>query len=221
MKPLPLYVFIHIPKCAGTSIKTILEENIKNTYRYPRGVEPECGWENVNCIHGHFTPIEPILRREFKNRDFKYYTLLRHPVDRTISYYNFSMGTHILERVIPFEKWINNDDGATHMKFNTMCYYLGNGEKNQVHKVNLKIAMHQLKNEFELFSTVDKMRTFINFLKWQLNIKPKRTMIEDFQIPWENKTKKQFVRRGEFDDLIIQKNDLDMELWGLANELIK
>ncbi len=215
----PLYVFIHLPKCAGTTIKTILEQNIENTFRYPRGVEPECGWQNVNCIHGHFTPVLPVEKGEFKNRKLRYFTLLRHPVDRTISYYNFSMGTHAPHKIIPFEEWIDDDSSETHMKYNTMCYFLGNGENNKAHELNLKIAKHNLSNVFFLFGTVDKIDCFGDELYNQVLVNFKFYAKENVWI--KNATKKHFIKRGDFDDLIIQKNDLDMELWEFANEFLR
>jgi Sulfotransferase family len=101
----PLLVFVHIPKTAGTTLTTILNMNqpgarsraLGNVFKggggVKRGVKFErirgerggLDLEGVNVLTGHF----PLGMRKHlpKDRDVRSFTFLREPADRTLSHY--------------------------------------------------------------------------------------------------------------------------------------
>ena len=71
------YAFIHIPKCGGTSLTRALNQRIK--------------------VH------DTALERQKKLggtrwREIYTFSVVRHPYDRTVSYYNFILKTHFAEQ---------------------------------------------------------------------------------------------------------------------------
>ena len=99
----PLLVFVHIPKTAGTTLRTVLSMNepgsrsraLANVFkggggistrmieRLRKGSGPDLG--NVRLLRGHF----PLGIREYlpKDREVRCFTFLREPADRTLSHY--------------------------------------------------------------------------------------------------------------------------------------
>lgn len=90
-------VFIHVPKAAGSSIRSLIEANYPEdrslpVYR-PQGVgmsealEPERTRKLKDCqvVYGHI----PTVVHHFTDRPCNYFTFLRDPVERAISEYKF------------------------------------------------------------------------------------------------------------------------------------
>jgi hypothetical protein len=115
-----LTVFLHVPKCAGRTFQDVLENNYAKgrIWRYPRGSEPPCGWDHMQCVHGHF-PIEKWqvynkqtkeyewkgIDIDFPNREKVYFTLLRDPIERVWSYYHHTDGHRIYGSI---QKWMED-----------------------------------------------------------------------------------------------------------------
>lgn len=131
-----LYVFIHIPKTAGTTFESILykrfPENIL-TFRYPRGVDED--WDKVKCIRGHINMNHAENDINFRDREFVYFTFLRNPIERMYSNYYYA------ERDITIKQWLRSNDPFVE---NLMTKYLGNAGVNIPTESNLKIAMENL-----------------------------------------------------------------------------
>ncbi|MGC1310037.1 MAG: sulfotransferase family 2 domain-containing protein [Phormidesmis sp.] len=93
-----LYLFQHVPKCAGTTVINHVEDelrhkslNLEKKYQYKNEVwgglvRQNIKYDSLLSVHGHrvFYGLHNISEREYR-----YYTFLRHPVDRVISLYNF------------------------------------------------------------------------------------------------------------------------------------
>jgi hypothetical protein len=111
-------VFYHIPKSAGTTLNRILRLN------YPRESLVECGintqefmadlktWPSerlaqIRLLQGHF----PFGIHEILPGQSHYFTILRHPVDRVISYYYHARREplHYLHRMIHENAWSLKD----------------------------------------------------------------------------------------------------------------
>jgi Sulfotransferase family len=101
-------VFIHIPKTAGTTLRSVLLMNeprrlvrsVGNVFKGHGGISteligrlatkdpiPELKGYRVVTGHIHFGIREDLVRHVAGRRRVRYYTLLREPVDRTLSHY--------------------------------------------------------------------------------------------------------------------------------------
>lgn len=98
-------VFLHIPKCAGTSVADAIREHVgaENSYFYGKN-EPYKQYEKsapdlgrYRFIKGHLTLQQINLIRGPK----KIFTLMREPVGRVLSWYEF-MARHKLTTLHPF-----------------------------------------------------------------------------------------------------------------------
>lgn len=85
-------IYIHIPKCAGTTMDYILKANCSASYyRTPIGKWNELGKasskfrRNIRCLVGHF----PHGLHRHLSQPCVYATMLRDPVDRLLSLYKF------------------------------------------------------------------------------------------------------------------------------------
>jgi hypothetical protein len=106
--PDTVLVFVHIPKTAGTLVRMVINSNepgdrnrkpganvfkggggastktIEKLRDEPRSLD----LERVRALHGHFPlGIRDFLDSGFPERDFRYFTFLREPVDRSVSHY--------------------------------------------------------------------------------------------------------------------------------------
>jgi sulfotransferase famil protein len=88
----PLFIFVHIPKTAGTSVTRGLREifGIKKVYRPPpRGFRliremPLSEFAPYRCVSAHM-PMR-VLRAKFGD-EASYFTVIREPVARVVSFY--------------------------------------------------------------------------------------------------------------------------------------
>jgi hypothetical protein len=110
--------FLHIPKCAGSTIRTLIAQN------YPASsvIGFNGNWDDIiwfrctpeeykrqySIVHGHF----PWNMHFGLNSDFRYFTVLRNPVDRHFSDYFYQkrwsdapLHSDIVSRPISLESW--------------------------------------------------------------------------------------------------------------------
>lgn len=89
--------FIHIPKTAGTAIRLALEKGIGNNRVFSMGYHctvdewyktlPPDALQDYSVIHGH-TPRNSFNRF---SSEFQFSTVIRDPIERTASFYNFML----------------------------------------------------------------------------------------------------------------------------------
>ena len=121
------YVFIHIPKCAGSTFSTILDKNM-NTYSITNLDEPGADLieTSVACIRGHIS--FDYAEKSGINQP-KYICFFRHPVQRSLSWFYYAH-QHDKERDI--NRFINDDRHPQYnYMFNAMSCQLGNVSRTQ------------------------------------------------------------------------------------------
>ena len=100
-----LYIFLHINKCAGTTLREHIRNNLKDDeflllYKHEKPIfKKKIGKyiksltkekkDKIKIIFGH--RVYYSLHKLFPDREVRYITFLRNPVDRTISHYNFTV----------------------------------------------------------------------------------------------------------------------------------
>lgn len=130
----PLYAFYHVRKCAGTTLIKTMQKNLNpsewiqlnpkgddlTSLRYrstaqildPDGVDVRMRClsneekMNIRFIFGHRTYSD--IAQIFKDREVRFITFLRHPVERTLSHYNWvcQKATKQGRSITPFEVWL-------------------------------------------------------------------------------------------------------------------
>ena len=91
-------IFLHLPKNAGTTLNAVLKKRYSEEEIFQVGYNENGKWninefielsqkekDRIEFLTGHFIFG---IHEHFSN-EFKYVTMLRHPVDRTISFYNY------------------------------------------------------------------------------------------------------------------------------------
>lgn len=93
-----LPIFLHLPRTAGTSFQRVAENFLGKSrilaiygsdIESPKEVIRHADLTRIKLIRGHFSyGVHEALPSEYANR-FKYFTIVRHPVDRVVSLYNY------------------------------------------------------------------------------------------------------------------------------------
>ena len=144
------YIYIHIPKNSGTSIRNILV----NHYDYPEYM-----------FSGHFTVQQSIARAKLNNYKYdKIFTVVRNPYSRLASIYFFlqrkmSEHVHILRgqdltlpfKILNFSQFIKFFLLEVDMRFLWMNYYMFFPQNSWIdkHKHEVNILKHEEREKIE------------------------------------------------------------------------
>lgn len=94
------FIFIHIPKTAGTSVKEVFHKWYANRIcfhyydstnnRMPRKRKLSLFFKPCECIYGHFNSARGFGVADYYPEVTQFITFLRDPFDQAVSLYNFS-----------------------------------------------------------------------------------------------------------------------------------
>jgi hypothetical protein len=220
---LPL-VFVHLPKTAGTFVRSVLNSNyedVQSVYTTPP-FKPLRNMSHdekelilkADVVIGHVSVYE--FSTELHS-DLKFYTVLRNPVDRVISYYNHMMTHNELyktKKLSPLSYLENSND---YQLDNLQLRYLsGNPVKQSVGEPELEKAISMIKSGRIIPGIKEDMqRTFRSLLIFR------GANASDY--PERNKSSFGFSRASMTDaeiDAFRQHNALDMKLYSYCRNAI-
>lgn len=221
----PVNFYIHVPKTAGTTFKTIIETlypwqeifwaKNKKYVGDKIGRLSEADIQKLRIVAGH-TPFG--MHEYFPFQNFQYFTFLRHPVDRAISHYYYLKRTPNQK----FYHYINEQGYSLHqlleerlfMNFNMQTYWLTGIDKDYFRNGNqdeetINLALHNIDKYFTFIGLNDRFDESLILLKrklgWSMpyyaskNVTQKRDKQADFS--------------AETIDLIKETNKMDMRLY--------
>lgn len=225
-----MLIYPHIPKTAGTTMQSILEQNYNSGfYRvHSRGNyrtwlrEPRSIRNTTTCLQGHFT----YGVHKYITRPYQYITFLRDPVERIISFYYYiqDKNNHRLSKLfnktklttIINERWF----AATN---NDMTRFIAGRKDIGINRPVGKMTSDDLvlaKKHLSLFTAIgfvetfdEDLQTFAIQFRWE-NIQYKSELVHP-----SRPTKSDLA--PDVIELIKKYNKQDLELYDYARELVK
>tara|TARA_R110000851_G_scaffold67262_8_gene151993 strand:+ start:151 stop:852 length:702 start_codon:yes stop_codon:yes gene_type:complete len=171
------YIFIHIGKTAGTSFREFLHNNVQKHYfgygklyslvddrDTPKFLQLEKYGYQVfdyfDLFSEHFSyGLHPFL----KTKDYQYITMLREPIARIISLYNYSIDRDWISEDVNIIDWFMKQDND----------FLGERKLKQIKHISgapidlpvdvqINLAVKNLKRDNMLFGIVEEYNEFID-----------------------------------------------------------
>ncbi|MCK5662032.1 MAG: sulfotransferase family 2 domain-containing protein [Thiotrichaceae bacterium] len=215
-KPGQLLAFIHVEKAAGTSFIHILRHNYFMKYidarpyhRESRGLFSASDLSvarkvvpGLSCIAGH--SIKPFSDIGAVVPDIQYITILRDPVKRYVSQYQYWVER--MDKKLSFEEFLDTEEVRN---FQTKKFD-ASGDIEKAKKV--------LQKKIMLVGFVDEFDEFLVLLRDKL-----RPLVFDPQYKQQNLAKNKVKISGLFEkykDKIKENNALDIELYNYARDVI-
>ena len=232
--------FLHIPKTAGSTLRSLLQLQYKNSNAlFLKGSDPVQSlndWmdnntlEHIDLLFGH---VDFGIHKNF-SKDFNYATMIRHPLNRVISHYNYVKreSSHYLHR-----KVIDNNLSLKQFVENGYSLELNNGmvriligaggsHKNEYSKYNipygkcenwmLQEAKENIKQHFKIVGLQEEFEKSIVLLKRTLNWNTYKPYVS------QNRALKKYKQLDEDTYNVIRKyNELDFQLFECVQDSFK
>jgi len=244
IKPFDTFIFTHIPKCGGVSFRNFIykaatQSDIPSVRIYIPG-------ENYLYINKNLLQLSERELKRFRQKKIKvlanhsyynthllydlpnfkspfYYTILREPIDRFISHYNFfnykngnqgckgiSLSELPTEKLIAIAKKLGN----VHTRYISGIDQLSDFGATDA----LEIAKHNLEFGYADFSILENIETDLILLS---NKSPEWLTIRPKEFPIMNQNKLVFPLETKVLDIIKEYNQLDLALYSYAVSLKK
>ncbi|WP_445487020.1 sulfotransferase family 2 domain-containing protein [Niallia sp. 03133] len=209
-------VFIHIPKTGGTTLNEIFKRQYNSkkfhdhdSYNGEIKTLDELNEHEKNkilAVAGHHFYGD----HEYFNKPFRYFTMLRNPVDRVISLYYFLQTFPGYERVkdMSLEEYILAEPEAQNNQTVLICGDFVNPD--------LDTAKERLKT-FQIVGVTDMFDESLFFLKKEFNWKKVNYTKKNIT---KNRPLKEEIS-SDLINLIKEYNALDIELYYFAKQLLE
>lgn len=228
----PAAIFLHIPKTAGTTLLNILDRQYPSTAIHSFGGDAHASVAQFKTMDEQSRAQIRLLRghmayglHEFLPRPAVYFTILRDPVARVISYYNYILRTppHYLYETVTSKKMslqellesglpLMMNDGQVRL----ISGVWGETGFGQVTGSMLETAKKNLANSFIVAGLTEQFDRTLCLLKEKLNWSQPITYQRLNVAPQAPETKRLPV---ETMDLIKRVNQQDSALYAFAQEL--
>jgi hypothetical protein len=216
MKEQDLFIFLHIPKTGGSTLNTIFKnqftlneiydhELFQNTV-IPLDQLTDVQKSEITAFAGHHLYG---VHKHFQ-KDYHYFTMLRHPVDRVLSLYSYLRNYPGYERLkdMTIEEFVRSEPEAQNCQTVLLCGYPV--------QYDISLAKERLAS-FDAVGITERFDESIYLLKSVYNW-------ADIHYEKINITKTKLRRSDvpkETIKLIEDHNKLDMELYLFAKELLQ
>ena len=226
-------VFFHIPKTGGTTLEYLLVKNYRvdslqhinapeldaNPYRACRN------GKLVRVLMGHYE-LNDVFYQWF-NRRVAHITMLREPVRRALSYYDYIQTSHQhplypVAKDMSLEDFVSSDriDEQNNAQTHRLLGWLRQGAHRRIEadeEERFRLAKRTLEKRFTLVGTTEDYEAFLlmaqSLLRWpdiyyvRKNVSRKKTRLVD-------------VPKSTI-DLIRERNALDLRVWRFARSLAR
>lgn len=217
-------LFSHIPKIAGTSIKSLIASNSSSTI-FVEGQKLSLLHPQLDFLNSFRNSVQPALVMGHFSYGVhrllgvkpKYVTVLRNPIDRIISLYRFLKSTQFVDNY--YYERLNEgmslfqftDSCVTEQTNNHMCRIIAGIPPDSGMLINedwlLELALHNLRRHYMLVGTVERVEEFTvtlgGVLGWRLEKTPRFNINKGAPVELDELTKKS----------ILDRNHLDMKLY--------
>jgi len=224
MKQKQKIIFLHLPKTAGSSLKTVFENQYKpseiiNVYSPEEEKIMQEKKEEIAIVSGHF----PFGLHNKYYSDAKYITILRDPVERVISLYYFIKRTptnqfheKINSENISLKDFVLNDEMLKEV-YNLQTKFIAglNGyvSEEMITMETYNKAVQNIENHFIVTGLTERFDETIlmmkNELNWSYPVYIKQNVAKKKEKPEVS---------DEIRKLIIERNEYDIKLYDYVKE---
>ena len=208
----PLNVFVHTPRTGGTTFMNLL----KNNNLVYKSVTEETDWrssfDKCDWLVGHITPTWITIGRRGKLVSPRFFTLIREPIERTMSFYR------LRKCQVPIEKFVSTSQTKfykPHIRNATVRTLVCDKRSDIPDNSNLCKAKEFLHMwNFGFTSDYD-----VSLAKWNDRYDGLFNTIE-YDIQNAGGARSFYDNFSQRDiDMIVDANQLDLELYEYANKL--
>ena len=150
-----LIYFAHIPKCGGTSIENLIRKN-KISINFISSYYKSSSWINSSPQHILFSELARLFKWNFFN---SYFTVIRHPLTRFLSAYNYRLHKGQLNEFKNIFDFIDF----------LLSLYSKNGLVNYFDNHFVPANLFISKNGFKIFKLEDGFEKIFSYLSLKLN----------------------------------------------------
>lgn len=208
-----LVAFVHIEKAAGTTITEMLREYFGADHAdvFALGDDDAFSQKDLNKIRLIYPKLKSIAGHRVKpylefNEEILFYTILRNPIDRTISHYQYLIETSLVE-VPDFKTWISK---VENQNFQT---------KKIAGEASLEKAINIIDNKFSYIGTLECFDKSIKDLFYILPYKFELKEFKSQNTAKNNSLKQKILNDSASFELLRKHNSIDIQLYNYIQEL--